>query len=199
MKTIKINQKNITKEQIDEIVGLFNAGKVIVLPTDTIYGLSCDATNKKAINKIFKIKQRNKNKALLILAKSWCMVKKYAFLSAKQDKYMRSLWPGPVSVILKKRKELPDDLTGGKENIAARMPKNDFLIKLIKKLDKPLVSTSVNVSGKESLNNINDIIKVFKNKKHKPDVIIDAGKLKNKKPSKIIDIRNINDIKILRK
>ncbi len=199
MKTIKLNLKNYTEEQIDEVVDYLNRGKVIVYPTDTIYGLGCDATNKKAIEKIFKIKKREKSKALLILVKSWCMVKRYTFLSAKQDKYMRALWPGPVSAILKKKESLPDNLTGDRDSIAVRMPKNDFLINLIKKFDKPLVSTSVNLSGEKSLSNPEEIIKYFKNKKEKPDIIIDASKTKKKKPSRLIDIRDVNDIKILRK
>jgi len=199
MKVIKIDIKKTDQKIIDEIVGYLNRSKIIVYPTDTIYGIGCDAINKKAIKKIFKIKKRDKSKALLILVKSWCMVKKYTFLSAKQDKYMRSLWPGSVSVILRKRKDLPKELTGGMDSVAVRMPKNDFLINIIKKLDKPLVSTSVNLSGEKSLLNPSDIEQYFKNKKEKPDLIIDAGKLKSKKSSKLIDIRDIDDIKILRK
>lgn len=199
MKIIKLNTKNYTANQIDEIVAFLNQGKVIVYPTDTIYGLGCDAVNPKAIKKIYQIKQREKNKPLLILIKSWCMVKKYAFLNAKQDKYMRSLWPGPVSAILKKRNLLPSELAGDQGSVAVRMPKNNFLIDLLKKLDRPITSTSVNLSGEKSLLNPEEIIKYFKNKKQKPDLIITAGKQKIKKPSKLIDIRDINDIKILRK
>lgn len=197
MKIIKLNLKSYTQNQIDEIVDYFKNGKVVVYPTDTIYGIGCDATNIKAIRKVFKLKQRSKSKALLILVKSWCMLKKYCYVSQKQDKYLRALWPGPVSAILKKRDILPSELTGGLESAAARMPDDEFLISIIKKLDKPIVSTSLNISGEKPVLDLNNIDKLFKD--IKPDLIVDAGNLKKKKPSKIIDMQDINNIKIIRK
>lgn len=196
MKTIKIDSKNIQVEQIDEIVDYLNKGKIIIYPTDTIYGIGCDATNEKAIKKIYQIKKRRKNKALLILVKSWCMAKKYAYISSKQDKYMRNFWPGPVSAILRKRELVPDVLTGGQDSVAVRMPDNEFLLKLIKKLDKPLVSTSLNISGEKSILDLRNIKKVFKDVK--PDLIIDGGVLSSKKPSKIMDLRDVNNIEVIR-
>lgn len=199
MQKIKIDIKSYTQKEINEIVDYLNQGKVIIYPTDTIYGLGCDASNSKAIKKIYQIKKRDKSKALLILVKSWCMVKHYCYFSKKQDKYMRSLWPGPISAILKKRENLPEELSGNQDTVAVRIPKNDFLVDLIKAINKSLVSTSVNISGQRPLLAPNEIEKFFKNKKNKPDILIDAGILKSKKPSKLIDISDIKNIKILRK
>ena len=208
MKKIKINLNNITKEQINIIAEYFKRGRVIVYPTDTIYGLGCLATNKKAISKIYEIKQRNKNKPLLILASSFTMIKKYCYVSKRQYEYLQTIWfgppkfskigarPGPVSVILKKRKLLPDELNSGSDSIAARFPKSVFLVKLIKRVGAPIVSTSANISGRKSLSNVDNIEKYFG--ANKPDLIVDAGKLK-RKPSKLIDVRDVDDIKILRK
>ena len=124
------------------------------------------------------------------------MLKKYFYVSTKQDKYMREFWPGRVSAIFKKRDILPNELAPGKETVAVRMPKNEFLIKLIKMIDVPLVSTSLNVAGEEHMTNIKLIDKVFKTK---PDLVIDIGKELKGKPSKLIDVTDINNIKIIRK
>ncbi len=194
MKILKVSGEILEQEIINRIVDYLNREKIIIYPTDTIYGLGCDATNPKAINRIYKIKKRNQKKPLIVLMKSWRMVKKYCFLSSKQDKYMHGFWPGPTTAILKKRDNLPNNLTGGGDSIAVRIPDNDFLKKILIKFNKPIVSTSANVSGKKPLQEVKKI-----NKIKGIDLIIDFGKLKNKKPSQIIDIQDINNIKILRK
>ena len=205
MREIKIDLNKITKKQIDLIADYLLKGKVIVYPTDTIYGLGCLATDEKAIERIYKIKQRDKSKPLLILASSFNMVKKYCFLSTEQEKFLKNKWsacakatagkPWPVSVILKSKNLLPRELTGGKNSIAVRLPKNKFLIKIIKGVGKPIVSTSVNISGRKSLTNVDNTEKYFG--AEKPDLIVDAGELKAK-PSRLIDIRDAGHIKALR-
>lgn len=197
MKILKINPKKISQEEIDLIVDYFNNGKTVVLPTDTIYAIHAIATNQKAVERIFKAKGRGKEKPMLILVKSWCMVKEYCFVSAKQDRYLRTLWPGPISVILKKRDGIPDVVTAGNDSVAVRMPDNDLLISIIKKINLPLVSTSVNKSGQASLSDVNEIKNHFN--ENEIDLVVDIGKNKNKKPSRLIDARDVENIKILRK
>ena len=197
MKTLKINPKNYTKNQIDEIVDYLNRGKVIIYPTDTIYGIGCLATDKKAVKKVYKIKKRDENKPFIKLMKSWCMVKKYCFVNKKQEEYLRKIWPGPVTVILNKKAEASTLFGIGKSTIAVRLPKNDFLTTILKKVNVPLVSSSANVEGQETVNNPLDAEKQFKDLK--PDLFIDAGILKRRKSSKLIDLREVGDIKVLRK
>ena len=112
IKEIKINPKKISDKEINNIVNNFKQGKVIAYPTDTIYGIGCLATNKKAIKRIYKIKKRDKKKPLLILASSFSMVRKYCFLSRAQEKFFKNKYSKPVSVILKSRNLLPKELTG---------------------------------------------------------------------------------------
>ncbi len=196
MKKIKINFNNVAKEQFDIIVNYLQRGKVIVYPTDTIYGLGCLATDKKAINKIFKIKKRDRNKSLLILVNSFAMLKKYCQVSQKQLDYLQKIWPQPISAILPSKENLPKELTGGLNSLAVRLPKKDFLIKIIKRIKVPIVSTSLNISNQKNLAEVGQIEKCFK--KYKPDLIIDAGILKRNKPSKLIDLIDINNIKVIR-
>ncbi len=196
MKKIKVNINKITKEQIDVIIEHLQQGKVIAYPTDTIYGLGCLATDKKAIKMIYKIKQRNKSTPLLILVGSYTMLKKYCYVNKLQYEYLKNIWPSPISAILRKRKTLPEALTGGMKSVAVRLPKNKFLIKIIKRAGKPIVSTSINISGRKSLTDVDNIEKYFG--AEKPDLVVDAGELKGK-PSRLIDVRDVDDIKILRK
>lgn len=197
METIEINFANPKDEKIEKIVGCIKRGKIIIYPTDTIYGIGCDATNKKAVNKIYKIKKRDKDKPFLILIKSWFQLHKYFYISEKQDEYLRKRWPGKVSVVLKPRKLLSKDFARGEEAVAVRLPKNDFLIKILKKADVPMVSTSLNVSGKKSLKNVKNIVKYFSGEK--PDLVIDIGRDLDGKPSRLIDLTDMKNIKILRR
>ena len=210
MKTVKINKNNFTKTDVDFISNELKQGKIVVLSTDTIYGLHCVATDKKAIEKIYKIKKRNKKYPLLVLVKSYCMLHDYVFVSKKQEQYIRSIWPPttrlaqdknylykkkPTTFILKAREKLPKEIRGKDNSLAFRLPKDDFLIKIIIRLNIPLVSTSFNISGEEY--NENFLLK-FKEFSLNPDIIVDSGKSKNIKGSRIINIININNIKVIR-
>jgi len=207
MKKIKIDIQDISKEQIDLIIDYLKQGRVVVLPTDTIYGLHCLATNRRAINKIYRIKKRSKRKPLLILVSSIAMLKRYCYVSNKQLEYLKKIWPGqpqfiktgskPVTVTLKSKRILPEELTGGRDSIAVRLPKNEFLLKIINKVKVPIISTSLNISGEKDLTNLNNIGKYFK--ANKPDLIVNASESNMSQPSKLIDLRDINNIKILRK
>lgn len=192
----------------DLIIDDLRAGKVAVLPTDTIYGLSCLATAKKAIVKIYQIKQRKEKQPLLVLVSSLRMLEKYAFVSAKQRQYLRALWPWafsafaastqkPTTVILAGRKNLPKNINAENDSLAFRLPNSKFLLSIIKKCKAPLVSTSLNIAGQENINNLRDLDKIFS--RHKPDFAVDAGILKKVKPSRLIDLRDMKNIKIIRK
>lgn len=196
IKTIKVNTSKFTQEQIDLIVDCLKRGQVIAYPTDTVYGLGCDAGNIEAIKKINKIKGEKGKKPLLVLISDFKMLQKYCFFNQKQEEYLRDVWPGPVTVILKRKPILPTELTGGLNSIAVRLPKNDFLIKIIKAAGFPLVSTSLNKKGEKPLLDVNNLEKHFK---YPPDLVIDAGAAKRIKPSKLIDLRDIENVKILRK
>jgi len=195
---LKIDSKKITSADLALIVKTLNAGQVIVYPTDTIYGLGCLATDKKAIAKIKEIKKRDQNKPLLVLVSSLNMAKKYCFVSKEQEIILKKLWSSsrPTSVILRHRNLLAPELTSNIGALALRLPKSDFLRKMIRMIRVPLVSTSFNLSGEPVLNKVDYLAdKVLS--KNDPSLIIDGGILKNR-ASKIIDLSG-EKIKIIRK
>ena len=211
MKTIKINKDNIQKSDLKLIVKYLKQGKVVVIPTDTVYGFSCLATSKKGIEKIHQIKKSGYEKPLLVLVNSFKMLKDYAVVNKAQLECLKNLWSELASEIdckISKKKQravtvildkMPRSLRyarAGQDSVAVRLPKSELNYKIIKELGLPIVSTSLNLNNKELITDLNMIEKVFENK---PDLIVDAGKLKKAEPSRLIDIRDINNIKILRK
>lgn len=207
MKKVKINLKKYTNKEIQHIANKILKGYVVALPTDTVYGLHCLATNKKAITRIYHIKKRkaSQQKHIILLVKSFCMVRKYCFFSKKQYKYLKKIWSGrrATTVILKVRPSIISkniflkEVVSKDNGIAIRLPNNKFLLDLIKEIREPIASTSLNITGKKELENIDEVEIYFK--KQKPDLVVDAGKLPIKKASRLEDIRDMNDIKIYRK
>ena len=199
----------ITKKDIGLIVENLKQGKVVVYPTDTVYGLGCDARNGEAIKRINKIKDERGKKPLLILISNFKMLKKYCFVNLEQIKYLREIWADltpapsllrrggirPVTVILKRRPNLPTELTGGLNSLAVRLPDNEFLIKIISEASFPIVSTSLNKKGEKPLRDVSNIETYFK---YLPDLVMDAGVIKGK-PSRLVDLRDVKNIKIIRK
>lgn len=174
----------------DEIIEALKQGKVIVYPTETVYGLGCDATNQKAVDKIFKIKQRQENKSVLVVAGNIDMMVDYISWSKKLHELSDKYWPGPLTVVVPVRPEnnlargvLTDDGT-----VAFRITEHPVASELSQKLGKPLVSTSANISAQKSSYDVEGIIKMFENEEFKPDIIIDAGELSHRAPSTVVRV-----------
>ncbi len=209
MKIIKVDLDNFSKENIETIAEEIRKEQVVVLPTDTIYGLSAIVANKKAIRKIYRIKKRmpEQQKHLILLVKSFCMVRRYCYLSLKQYNYLKERWvegKRALTVILRGRKDYfqeqginLSELISDDDGVAVRRPNNKFLLALLKEVDESIVSTSLNITGKEDLRDISKMDKYFIDVK--PDVVVDAGFLPKQKPSKLEDLRDMKDINVLRK
>lgn len=180
VKKQKINLKEVGKA--------IKGGKVIVFPTDTIYGLIADAKNKKAVERIYRIKKRPKNKPLPIFIKDLKQAKKLARMDKKQEGFLKSVWPGKVTAVLKRKKGGIKLYGVDEKTIALRIPKYKLMNKILKMANRPLTETSVNISGKPPITKIKEIIRHFRNKKLRPDLLIDAGDLPKSKPSKVIDL-----------
>lgn len=176
-----------------EIVEVIKDGGVVIMPTDTIYGIIADATNECAIQRVYEMKKRNENKPMLMLVNGKEMLEKYvSSISDIERKLIDELWPGALTIIFKKR-NVSDLLTGGLDTVGIRFPDNKLLIDIMNELNVPLLSTSVNVSGDESatcINNINNLIL------DSVDYVYDIGECKGE-PSTIVVV-NDNELKVLR-
>lgn len=139
----------VADEIIEQAVKVLNSGGVIIYPTDTIWGLGCDATNAEAIAKLCGIKRRDPHKSMLILCKDFEQVAQYVedFDSGVVDYISR--WKTPTTVVYPRAKNLPQSLLAPDGSIGIRVPKSDFCKSLIEKFGKPIVSTSANFAGEE--------------------------------------------------
>ena len=135
---------------IDKICEVINNGGIVITPTDTIYGIMGDSLNEDVIRKVFEIKKRPFNKPLLLLMDSFEMVEEYTEeISEKERLLMDRYWPGLVTFILKKNDKVSELITSGNDTVGIRIPNNKDLLEIIRRLNRPVISTSANITGTE--------------------------------------------------
>jgi L-threonylcarbamoyladenylate synthase len=190
------------KEILKQAVLALKNGKSVVYPTDTSYGLAVDAQNTKAINRLYKIKQRDFNKPMHVVVHSIASAKKLVVWNRIAETLSKEFLPGPLSLFLVLKEKKLSKVSAGSGYLGIRIPKNGFVLKLAKSFGRPFTATGANpawvVSKGFDSYSAEDVIKQFKNKKYKPDLIIDAGKLKKVKPSTLVKIYD-DKIEVLRK
>ncbi len=188
MRILDIVEGNF-KDIVKESVIVIKQGRVLVSPTDTVYGLLADAANQKSVEKVFSIKKRSKEKPLPVFVKDIKMAKTIAYVNNFQEKFLKKVWPGKTTVVLKIKQtsELPKVLSKN-GTIALRIPDYKFIKEIIRKTKKPLTGTSANISGKPASTKFTEILRQFKDRKLKPDLFLDAGDLPESLPSTIIDL-----------
>jgi len=188
------NAEILEKSDITNIIPRLNAGQVGMLPTDTLYGLSCLALNKSAVEKIYRIKKRDDNKPLIVLIDSIESIKDFGISLTKAQKvFLEKNWPNKLTVVLKCNSAQYEYIHRGKNSIGFRLPDDAWLKNLLSETG-PLVSTTVNISGEPAINSINEAVKLF-------GVVIDfyveAGTLESQ-PSTIIELDIDGKFTILR-
>ncbi len=188
MKIIQVDLNKNYDDVIREAVNVLSYGGTIVYPTDTLYGLGANALNEIAVRKIFRIKERSFSRPLPMIVRDYSWVKELAEIRPGNEEIIKKVWPGKVTVVLFKKEIVPDALTSELNSVGIRVPDYVFTDQLLAKFGYPLTSTSANLSGQESTNDINKIIEVFSGSTEKPDLIIDAGILPKSDPSMIIDL-----------
>lgn len=141
---------------MQNLINTLQSGGTILYPTDTIWGIGCDATNIEAINRIFEIKKREKNKSMIILVENEKRLQDLVEVPELAWEIM-DLSEKPVTIIYDNPKGLPKEILAEDGSIGIRLVKDNYLKKLIGKLNKPLVSTSANLSGDKSPMKFSDI------------------------------------------
>ncbi len=163
----------------DIIVKYFLEGKIIIIPTETVYGLCCLATNTEAVNKIYTLKNRLKNKPLSVLVRNISQINSFAILNKSAIPELKN---GNTVILRTKINHLSDQIFGNKNNktIGVRMPNNLRVLHLLSFINQPIVATSVNISGQKP------VIQIKQNKLLADLTIID-DRVCGGKPSSIID------------
>ncbi len=138
-------------EQISQGVKILKLGGVVAFPTDTVYGLGCDAFNKQAVDRIYEIKKRSRDIPFPLLLSDINQVTEFAeFVPEVAWILMKCFLPGGLTIILPKATDLPDFLNPKGDTIAVRVPNHQVALSLIQGLGRPLIGTSANISGQSS-------------------------------------------------
>lgn len=185
---------------IAKVAAALQKGKTIVYPTETCYGLGCDATNAKAVDKIFAIKKRQKKKTVLVVVSEVAMIMEYIDWGPALERIAQTYWPGPVTAVAQVRPgvSLPEGIVRADNTIAFRVTNHPLAQQLCEALGKPLVSTSANVAAEESPYDSDSVLAMFQDATAQPDLCIDGGALPHQAPSTIVKIMNNDHIEILR-
>ena len=184
MKTIVMKGDKPTKKLIEKAIDILKNGGLIVYPTETCYGIGCDALNENAVEKVYRVKKREKKKPLSIIVSSLKMIRKYGKITKEVEYLVRKFMPGPLTIVVEKKRTIPDILNP--KEIAFRISSHPIAQQLVKELDKPITATSANISGSKPIYSSEEIVKIFNGK---VDMIIDSGNLPLIQPSTIIRVK----------
>lgn len=152
----------ILADEIKQTIEILRNGGIILYPTDTIWGIGCDATNPEAVAKIYKLKQRENSKSMIVLVDKVGRIPSYISEMPDLAWDLVELSDKPLTIIYPKAKNLASNLVAADGSIGIRVANHEFCSKLIGRFGKPIVSTSANISGKsfpKSFHDIDDAIK----------------------------------------
>ena len=184
----------VKNQALKEASEALESGGVLVVPTDTSYGLAVDATNVNAVLKVFKLKKRPFDNPIHVIVDSVRMGMDYADFTPEALKLAEVFLPGPLTIILNSRGNLPELLTAGKSTIGIRIPKKNLVLELVEIFKKPITATSANIHGEPDVYSIEDLPwEIGKN----VDMVLDVGQLPEVKPSTLVDLTSLPP-KILR-
>ncbi len=188
----------ITSQDIDHAVECLEKGEVIIFPTETSYGIGCDATNIDAVARVFLIKGRPDEKGTPLIIPDQDSASDYIEINDQARQLMDKYWPGPLNIIGPIRSDSPIvDQCGHSGTQAVRVSSHPFCATIARRFGKPIVASSANVSGKDAAYSIKEVQDAFADRPDKPDCIIDGGDLPELPPSTTVKIDG-DEIEILR-
>lgn len=171
---------------VKKAVDVIRCGGVILYPTDTVYGLGCDAFNGEAIQRVFDIKRRPEDRPALLLVRDRAMVGDLVSeFPPLASRLIERFWPGPLTIVFRGRGNLHPLLTGGGGKVGVRLPDHDFCRRLLAETGVPLVSTSANISdvpGPQDVDGLRSQFGVL------VDLFIEAGPPASTIPSSVVDV-----------
>jgi L-threonylcarbamoyladenylate synthase len=183
--------------EIKKSVELLKNGKIILYPTDTIWGIGCDATNSKSVQKIFKLKGREESKSMILLLDSVEKLSEYVDEVPEIAYELIENAQSPLTVVYYGARKIAKNLISDDGSIAIRVVKGDYCEEVIRQLGKPIVSTSANISGQPSPKHFEEITEEIK---EKVDYVVDVfrNRIRSLKPSTIIRIEKSGTFEVLR-
>lgn len=179
-------KSKINLSELQKVAGIIKNDGIVLFPTETVYGIGANGLSKKAVEKVYKAKGRSIKNPINLLVSDIKMIESVAKdITELEYKLMDVFFPGPFTIILKKKDIVPNIVTAGGDTVGVRMPSGEIALKLVQESGVPIAAPSANLSGSLSGTNLNDIIGDFENK---VDCIIDGGDSKIGLESTIVKV-----------
>lgn len=188
VQTLKLDLAGDWTAIVDRAVAVLRRGGTVVFPTDTLYGLGCNALDASAVGRVFDIKHRSYVKALPMLVRDLSWARELAYITPEQEAVIEQCWPGKVTFVLSRRPMVPSIMCGGGQTVGIRAPEHPLVQALLRQLGYPLAGTSANVSGVEPTSDAQVIADLFARSAPQPDLILDAGTLPHSESSTVVDL-----------
>ena len=182
---IQIDPERPQHHLIEKAADVLKCGGVIGYPTETVYGIGCNALNSRAVDQVIQLKNRDRSKAMIIIAGDTVQVRELVkSIPEEAEKLIDNFWPGPLTIVFEASAQLKDFAFGKSKTIAIRIPDSRICMDLIKETGFPIISTSANISGQPPSTSAEQVIQYFG---PQLDLIIDGGPSKETNPSTVVD------------
>ncbi len=182
------SESDNTGRDIKKAADIIRRGGIVIYPTETVYGIAANIFSEEALRRVFEVKKRIPDKPVSVAVSSFKMMDKLVYIGENERSFIEKFLPGPVTVILRKKKAVPDILAPGTELVGIRYPAHKLATGFIELAGVPVTSTSANISGETPPSRVEEI-------KISADYIIDGGECSGE-PSTVVDLVNL---KIIRK
>lgn len=171
---------------IEKAADVLKCGGVIGYPTETVYGIGCSAFNGNAVDRIIQLKNRDRSKAMIIIAGDTVQVRELVTsIPEEAERLIENFWPGPLTIVFEASSLLKDFAFGKSKTIAIRIPDSVICMELIKESGFPIISTSANISGQPPATSAEQVADYFGTQL---DLIVDGGPSQEIHPSTVVDI-----------
>ena len=190
---LAINSVHPEPRKIQRAVQILNGGGIIAYPTDTVYGLGCDISNKQAIDRLYQLKGMPKDHPLAFICPDLSDISRYAVVENAVYRVLKHFLPGPYCFILLATREVPKMLLNKQKTVGIRVPNHPLTIALVRELGRPLISTTASRPGQEPLVDPWEIEQEFAGL----DLVIDGGDAGGTVPTTVVDLSQ-GDVRIVR-
>jgi len=198
MKRIFVQPGSCSGEVVDEIVQALCEGGVVLMATDTLYGLAADAQNAEAMERVYAIKGRAREQAVQTIVADMAMVEEYAELDATARKIAGRFLPGPLTLVVPKKRGSGERVLSGNENIGLRIPTHDFCLAVAREFGKPITATSANRSGMVPERSVDAILAQLGDHAAGIALVIDEGVLPARPATTVVECLPGKPLRIIR-
>ena len=184
----------INEDELKIVTQALNEGKLIVFPTETVYGIAGNGLTLSVVNNLYQAKKRDYSKPFTLMVNDITKIKDIAYVSENEEKVINKFMPGPITLILKKKDCISNLVTANSDTVGVRIPNHEIALSILKSVDYSLATSSANISGSVNNSNIEDIINDLANY---VDIFIKGNISSNLLASTVVEIKN-NEVNILR-